>query len=88
MPKKIQGWTKAIQTPVPFNLSTVRNTDWSIKAIFHLRFLCMGSVQWAKFKGIITITGVPGFFNGQNDVGVFDLHASDTSECKTSLSEK
>ena len=27
------------------------------------------------------------FFNGQNVVGVFDLHAQDASECQKSLSE-
>ena len=44
----------------------------------------MGSVQRAKFKGIITITGIAG---RQNVVGVFDLHALDASECQKSLSE-
>ena len=28
------------------------------------------------------------FFNGLNDVGVFDLHAGEASECQKSLSEK
>ena len=45
----------------------------------------MGSVQRAKFKGIITITGVAELLY---DVGVFDLHARDASECQKSLSEK
>ena len=31
-----------------------------LRLLFTLRFLCVGSVQWAKFKGIITITGVAG----------------------------
>ena len=29
-----------------------------LRLLFTLRFLCMGSVQIAKFKGIITIMGV------------------------------
>ena len=28
------------------------------------------------------------FFNGQNIVGVFDLHTRDATECQKSLSEK
>ena len=51
------------------------------RLLFDFTFLCVGSVQPAKFKGIITITGVAGFFN----VGVFDLHAWDTSKCQKSL---
>ena len=45
-------------------------------------------VERAKFKGIITITGVATFFNGLNDVGVFDLHARDASGGQKSLSKK
>ena len=43
-----------------------------------------GQRAQAKFKGMITITGVAAFFNV---VGVFDLHAQGTSECHKSLSE-
>ena len=48
----------------------------------------MGSVQRAKFKGIITIMELRAFFNGYNNVGLFDLHAWGASECQKSLSEK
>ena len=47
-----------------------------------------GSVHRAKLKGIITIAGVATFFNVWNDGGVFDLHASEPSECQKSLSER
>ena len=32
----------------------------ALRLLFTLRFLCMGNVQWAKFKGMITITRVAG----------------------------
>ena len=32
--KKIQGWTKSIQTPVPFRPPAGKNPDWSITMIF------------------------------------------------------
>ena len=34
-----------------------------LRLLFTLRFLCVGSVQRAIFKGIITITGVADFLN-------------------------
>ena len=34
VPKKRQGWTKSIQTPVPLRPPAGRNPDWSIPMIF------------------------------------------------------
>ena len=59
MPKKYRAGPKPIQTPIPSHPSAGRNHDWSIKATFHLT-ICVGNVQQAKFKGIITIMGVAG----------------------------
>ena len=40
-----------------------------------------------RSRATSTITGVVAFFNGQNIVGVFDLHAQDALECQKSLCE-
>ena len=52
------------------------------------RFPSVSSVQWVKFKGIITITGIEGRLQQVKPHGCLYPHALDTSECQKSLSEK